>query len=404
MKLLFTTDHRFLQAEDGSVWTETNSGAALWRRYVEVFEEVRVLARLARCDAPPPGALRADLPGVSFAPIPNFRGPAAYLRMRAQLGQAFEAESKQAPGAALLLRLPSQFGSLALASRRAGPYGIEVAGDPYDAFSPGAIQHPLRPVFRHWFAHRLRSQANGAAVALYVTHEALQRRYPSKGERFAASDVELPEEAFVVPGSRRADPTRPLRLILVGSLEHRYKAPDAAIEAVALCRSRGIGVELSFVGDGREREGLESLAIQLGVRDAIDFLGWMPSGSKVRGALDRADVFVLPSRQEGMPRAMLEAMARGLAVIGARVGGIPELLDPAALVEPGDPRSLATAIATFATNTGFRLAQGERNLEVARRYRDEELSGIRRAFLQALRQCQERASRVMPRRRKAAAA
>ena len=123
---------------------------------------------------------------------------------------------------------------------------------------------------------------------------------------------------------------------MVGSFEQMYKAPDVLLDAFCRCISLGLDLQLVLVGDGRHRQSLKSRARRFNLGDRIQFLGWLPAGEAVRHELDRADVFVLPSRVEGLPRAMVEAMARGLPCIGSRVGGIPELLHPEDMVPPGD--------------------------------------------------------------------
>lgn len=85
-------------------------------------------------------------------------------------------------------------------------------------------------------------------------------------------------------------------------------------------------LELRFIGDGGYRSTLTKMASDQGIADRVKFLGWLAAGPAVRAELDRADLFVLPSRTEGLPRALVEAMARGLPCIGSTAGGIPELL------------------------------------------------------------------------------
>src|SRR5690606_12476224 len=108
-------------------------------------------------------------------------------------------------------------------------------------------------------------------------------------------------------------------------------------------------IRLRVVGDGRYREILENLARQLGVWDNVAFVGRLPA-AEVRRELDNADLFVLASRTEGLPRAMIEAMARGLPCLGTRVGGIPELLPDDCLVPPDSPDELAGRIACIVEN------------------------------------------------------
>jgi glycosyltransferase involved in cell wall biosynthesis len=109
----------------------------------------------------------------------------------------------------------------------------------------------------------------------------------------------------------------------------------------------------------------------------------------VRAALDHADLFVLPSRTEGLPRAMIEAMARALPCIGSTVGGIPELLPPEDLVPPGDAAALARKIREVVCDPDRMARMSARNLEQARQYREDALSGRRIAFYQRVREVTE---------------
>jgi glycosyltransferase involved in cell wall biosynthesis len=105
--------------------------------------------------------------------------------------------------------------------------------------------------------------------------------------------------------------------------------------------------------------------------------GWLDGERKAR-ALASAEVFVLPSLSEGMPVALLEAMACGLAIVATRVGGVPELLGEgrdASLVGPGDPAALATALAALAAEPERRRRLGEAAAERARRLAEEDVYG-----------------------------
>jgi glycosyltransferase involved in cell wall biosynthesis len=263
---------------------------------------------------------------------------------------------------------------------------VEVVGDPYDVFSPGASKHILRPVFRWWLTSNLQRQCRQACAVTYVTRSALQRRYPPGPGAFATyfSDAELPDDCFadaprVVDGSGR-----PLTLIMVGSLDHLYKAPDVLILAVHACIQEGLNLRLILVGDGKERGGLEARVGELGLAARILFAGQLPAGEAVRARLDQADLFVLPSRQEGLPRAMIEAMARALPCIGSTVGGIPELLAPEDLVPPNEVGALAQKLREVLTDPGRLERMSARNLERSRDYQEETLRARRIPFYQAV--------------------
>jgi len=294
---------------------------------------------------------------------------------------------------------------LELQLRREGrPYGVEVVGDPYEVFAPGVVEHPLRPFFRWWFSRKLRRQCAGACAAAYVTEHSLQGRYPPSGGVYSTyyssvelpddayssslggvfstyySDVELPEDAFVL-SNRDSRMRRPsIRIISVGSLEQLYKAPDVLLDAVGRCVREGLDLELVWVGGGKHQPQLEAQVRLLGLDSRVRFLGQVPAGEAVRAELDRADLFVLASRTEGLPRAMIEAMARALPCIGSTVGGIPELLPAEDLVPPGDSGALAAKIRDVVGNHERMARTSARNLGKARDYREEVLRERRTEF------------------------
>jgi glycosyltransferase involved in cell wall biosynthesis len=144
----------------------------------------------------------------------------------------------------------------------------------------------------------------------------------------------------------RADPAalphRP-QALFVGVLE-RYKNVHALAAAWRSVARRVPEATLRIVGRGREREVVELLIHELPGRVVWD--EWLPSDQVAR-ALDEATLLVLPSFSEGLPRVVVEAFARGRGVIGARAGGIPDIVEDGVnglLVSPGDTEALAGAL------------------------------------------------------------
>ncbi|MCZ7545986.1 MAG: glycosyltransferase family 4 protein [Anaerolineae bacterium] len=152
------------------------------------------------------------------------------------------------------------------------------------------------------------------------------------------------------------------------------------IDAVGACVRQGVNLSLVVVGDGKHRPELEARARASGLDGRAQFLGQLPAGAPVRAQLDRADLFVLPSRQEGLPRAMLEAMARALPCIGSTVGGIPELLPHEDMTPPNDADALAHRIREAATNPQRMAQMSARDLHKAQDYREDVLRARRIQF------------------------
>lgn len=137
-------------------------------------------------------------------------------------------------------------------------------------------------------------------------------------------------------------PEQPVALA-VGVLEP-YKNVDGIAAAWRLAAPRVPGARLRIVGDGRQRELVEAL-----VRDVPAQTEWVArlETRDVVRALDEAWLLLLPSRSEGTPRVVMEALCRGRAVIGGRAGGIPDVVEDevtGVLVDPEQPQEIADAL------------------------------------------------------------
>jgi glycosyltransferase involved in cell wall biosynthesis len=161
-------------------------------------------------------------------------------------------------------------------------------------------------------------------------------------------------------------PVRPV-LLFVGVLE-RYKAVDVLAEAWRRAAPRVPETTLQLVGRGTMSDVPRSLVAEL-----PDRVRWTErlSGAEVAAAMDGATALLLPSRSEGLPRIVVEAFCRGRPVVGARAGGIPDIVrdgENGLLVAPEDAVGLAEAIVRVSTEPGLatRLAAGAR--ESARRW------------------------------------
>ncbi|MDO8962995.1 MAG: glycosyltransferase family 4 protein [Coriobacteriia bacterium] len=134
------------------------------------------------------------------------------------------------------------------------------------------------------------------------------------------------------------------------------KGVDVFIRAAAA--ATGSAARFVIVGDGSQREALEALASDLGVSGSVTFTGVLAPATP---ALAKLDVVVVPSRSEGLPMVVLEAMALERPVVASAVGGIPEAVDDGVtglLVPPDDPEALAAAITRLLDDPAMRASMG----------------------------------------------
>jgi glycosyltransferase involved in cell wall biosynthesis len=406
MRLVVTCEQRFSLGAGNSVWTKAGGDYSFWERYLSAFDSIRVVGRASH-DSPIDRGHRAVTgPRVEFWPIPYYLGPKEFLVRRRAIRKSVLSAVGESD--ALLCRVGSALADTLLPSfwKVARPYGLEVVGDPYEALGPHTIRHPLRPLFRILAAHSLGRQCAQAVAVAYVTRERLQRRYPCPAHSVGVSDVSsldfrpspkvfatsyssvsCENTTFVDQPRGYHDRERP-RILFVGSFAQMYKGADILIKAVKVLLP-DIAPVVTLIGGGKHRSEMEELCRRLQVSENVTFLGELPSGQAIRDQLDKATLFVMPSRTEGLPRAMIEAMTRALPCIGTRVGGIPELLDDADLVEPEDVSGLAAKIREVASDPGRLSLMSARNLRRVQEYRPEILTERRNEFYRFLRQATE---------------
>lgn len=160
--------------------------------------------------------------------------------------------------------------------------------------------------------------------------------------------------------------------LVIGTLGRltAIKGQDDLVAAFA-----AVGIDnawLLLVGDGEERDALLVQARRLGVEDRLVLAGWRQDIYAVLGAMD---IFALPSLNEGMGKALVEAMYAGLPCVATRVGGVPELLSDGVglLVAASAPQELAVALRQLATDPEARRRMGEAGRHRALAYGVEQM-------------------------------
>jgi glycosyltransferase involved in cell wall biosynthesis len=380
-RALFGHDHVFVRDAEGRRYSDGKLPYGVWQRYLGVFSTLTVVAR--EREAAPGESMehldRACGPRVRFQPMRSLSSLGAMLR-RASTRQ--NAEALVGETDVVIARLPSEIGSaLVTAARRRGKtVAVEIVACPWDAlWNHGSVAGRL---YAGYAAARMRRQVRHAEFVLYVSNGFLQRRYPTRGHAVACSNVAIDRVAdeVLVERLRRLDcGSRDVRLGLIGSLGTAYKGIDTAIAALARSSASHPRLRLEVLGSGDPSPWIR-LAERNGVADRVSFVGTLPAGRAVHEWLRSVDVYLQPSRQEGLPRALVEAMAQGCPAIGSSAGGIPELLAPECIHRPGSATSLARLVERAVSDVAWRRAQAERNFEHARAYSRERLDVVRSGF------------------------
>jgi glycosyltransferase involved in cell wall biosynthesis len=210
--------------------------------------------------------------------------------------------------------------------------------------------------------------ADGSEAALYRRLERLAAHWCraivalSDDERSAGLEAGIgrPEQYRVIPNGvsleRFALPRTPVRgrILMVGRLTPP-KRPDLALRALALVREGAREAHLHVAGDGPLRAESEQLAAELGLREAVSFLGYRDD---VPQLLAEAECALLASDYEGCPLVVIEALAAGVPVVATDAGGVRELAGEAGVVTAPEATALAAALEDVLSDPERAAAQG----------------------------------------------
>lgn len=223
------------------------------------------------------------------------------------------------------------------------------------------IDNPMR---RKWLSNKA---YGGAALVVGLSNEIVARirdAYPAKRiELIPSSPVAYPVDESGVARIRQQFDHKFLVIHAANMLKH--KGFNVTVSAARALAQQAPEVHFALLGDGKEREALEQQAAGL---SNVSFMG---KQSNMGDWFAAADLLVHPSYSEGLGSVILEAMGAGLPVIGARAGGIPDIIEHGVsglLIEPGDGDGLAAAIESVRSDAALRdsLATG----------RDKKLQGF----------------------------
>lgn len=362
------------------------------RKFLTVFEGVTVLARVRESDRNFSEAQRADGPQIEFAFLPDFRSPLDCAAHAPQIRKATQRAVQNTD--AVLVRMPGVVSEVVrrVMTARGAQYGVHVVGDPQEVFARAATKGALRPFYRWFFTRQVeracRQEANAVA---YVSRNTLPQRYAA-GQgvpTFVLSNVDLhgaiASTDTLARRLERLDGRSPLHVGVVSYLDARYKGIDLLLEALRRCRS-SLNLRCTIAGDGILKGELIELTEKLGLKECVKFAGHLSPGREVFDFLDTVDLYVQPSRTEGLPRALIEAMARGCPAIGSRVGGIPQLLGTRELVPSNDAAALAEKIVEVGRDAERMRSLVRANVEIAREYDGPSVDRTRLEFLKAIRE------------------
>jgi glycosyltransferase involved in cell wall biosynthesis len=282
----------------------------------------------------------------------------------------------------IILRLPSAAGAIAYEYAKSinKPILIEMVACVYDALWNYDWRGKLLANYK---LKKYQAILKNASHVLYVTSEFLQKRYPTKGKAIGCSDVVVKELDTTILKKRLLkieNLQEPLVLGTVAAIDVPYKGQADVIKVIAKSNKKKLFYQI--VGQGNSNK-LQTLVDQNQLQNEVQILGSL-SHDQVFEFIDAIDLYIQPSKQEGLPRAVIEAMSRACPVIGSNIAGIPELINKAALFEAGNLDEINNVIAQIDKNILGQWA--EENFNKAAAFKRETLDGKRKQFYDQFKQ------------------
>ena len=382
MKVLFAHDHRFF-LKDNSIFSKVDFGVAMWKRYIDVFDNLVIAARIENHSTIQDYSNMNQTKlsdNISIVQLKSFSGIKNLITNKKREYEKLEKSICTVDF--VIARLPSEIGlsAIKIADKHKVPYLIELVGSPFDAYwYRGSL---MAKVYAPIISRRVKRAVNRSTHVIYVTENYLQSKYPNRKKSISCSNInvdinyeyeELASKANKFKSIKSADK---IKIGLNGSLSSNYKGIDTAIETLSRLDDKYI---LHILGAGSKDKWFE-YARKCRVEKRVFFDGSLPSGEPVLEWLDDIDIYIQPSQTEGLPRALIEAMSRGCLCIGSNKGGIPELLPKGRMHNAGDSFKLKEMIEDITNSVEEMLEISRRNYNKSKEYSYEIINKRRSDF------------------------
>jgi len=356
------------------VYCSTTLTDSLFRRYLHVADELLVATRVYPSDKTYEELHqeKITLPNVKILEFPNLSTVRGILvekpKARKKLKEAIETCDMVFLRGGIIAGLG---GSIAKELNK--PYLTECAGCAWDEYWNHSLKGKILAPYMEWGAKKGTKEA---PFVVYVTEKWLQNRYPTDGISTYASNVYLEklDERVLEARLKKLENMEHgvLRFGTTAGVGNKAKGQQFMIQAMAKLKDE-FDIRYELVGGG-DNSYLKDVARKCGMGDKVIFKGEL-THDEVLCWIDELDVYIQPSMQEGLPRALIEAMSRACPAIGSTTAGIPELLTEDVIFQRGNVNALVDKI-RYLLGQDF-VPYAKRNFEKAKEFEIEKLNARR---------------------------
>lgn len=387
MKLLFIQGgSRVRKCKNGSFYVDGNFNNDIWKRYKSYCDDLTVILR-EKSEFYDENDIKDKLNNIDtnlinlvlvkdvYKPKKNFLNLKMKKKIKKQIESAVIASDK------IIIRSIGNFytnTTLKYCKKYNKDYLIEVTGFAFEGLWYHSLYGKLVAIPREI---KLKKSIKNAPYAVYVTEKALQKRYPCKGKTLGCSDVELidMDECNVSERISNLDKStnETLKLGTAAFLDVKWKGQQDVIKVIYKLKKAGYNNFIYELIGGGNKSYLEKLVEKYGLKENVKILG-VKKREEVFEWLKNIDIYIQPSYQEGLCRAVVEAMSMACPVIASDAGGNAELIDKKMIYPKGNVKMLFEIL--MKTNKNLLCDQVNNNFEKAHAYQKELLNKKRDNF------------------------
>lgn len=381
MKTVFVFDTVLLKDKKNNFYAQTLTYDFFKNRYLEFCDEMIISTRnkeIEEFTEQNKGYRKTNGKKVTVYPIKSYKDIPDIVKNKKKIISEMDEIVKNCDN--LIIRMPSVLGLFACKSARKYKknYVVEMVACAWDGYMNharfgGKILAPIMYL-------KTRNAIKKAPNVLYVTEKFLQKRYPNSNNSIGCSDVVIDEidESYIDKKKKQLEKTncKKLKIVTVASVQLKYKGQEYVMKAISDLKKDGFDIKYYLIGGGNN-ERLKEFVKKYNVEDNVIFKGSFPH-NEIFKLLSEMDLYIQPSLQEGLPRAMIEAMSVGIPIIGSNAGGIPELIDHKCIFKKKDTKKIVSMIKNIDNN--FLVEQSEKNYLYSKKFYNANLYNKRKLF------------------------
>lgn len=382
MKVFVIDNVHITKDKNGVYYSPTIYDYSFLQRYLTVFDEVKFIGKVKYEEVVGPNYRVLSGSNVEIVELPWYQGIKQMILNFPKILRVYKEQGKECDCYIFRVAQIESFFMYIFGRNRKLPYALEVVNDPATFVD---MPKPLK-----WFSvFMLKHMAKGAIGASYVTSRFLQKKYPLKKKNsfqsyYSSISLDVGQIATTPIEYNGSDVFKIVHVS--NAINTDVKGHYALLKMAKSLINKGVNIEVNCIGDGLKVAEYRDYVEKNKMSDKVHFLGRITNKDDLLSVLRKSNLMVLPTKMEGLPRTIIEAMAVGLPCISTPIAGIPELLDEKYLFDPEDFLGFSSEVQRLMKDPKELLEMSLDNINKAKSFTNEVLSKRRTAFYGQLRE------------------